>query len=305
MQVKKCGRVVNNDIFLFLRYDIMVMDQLDTRRNVSMMKYPDESLCVGKDGTMNENGDHIFNSQHFKAVFDGATPKGKRLWEGVPGDVYASRVLCEAMRNVEPSVSPSSLISYLNDVIKKCYAENGVSFEELPPEERLQVSAIIHSVHRREVWCFGDCSVKINNVLYKHTRAGDKLLSDLRAFYTELYGLKNVIETGEDPGREAILPLLKEFPVMANQAGEFGYDVINGGDICTDNIVIYHVKPGDRIVLASDGYPALFDTLEETEKYLFQLLDKDPLCIHELRGTKRLINGNQSFDDRSYISFYV
>ena len=144
-----------------------------------MMKYPDESLCIGKDGTMNENGDHIFNSQHFKAVFDGATPKGKRLWEGVHGDVYASRVLSEAMRNVESSVRPSSMISYLNDVIKKCYAENGVSFEELPPEERLQVSAIIYSVHRREVWCFGDCSVKINNVLYKHTRAGDKLLSDL------------------------------------------------------------------------------------------------------------------------------
>ena len=95
MQVKKCGRVVNNDIFLFLRYDIMVMDQLNTRRNVSMMKYPDESLCIGKDGTMNENGDHIFNSQHFKAVFDGATPKGERLWEGVPGDVYASRVFAD------------------------------------------------------------------------------------------------------------------------------------------------------------------------------------------------------------------
>lgn len=76
-------------------------------------------------------------------------------------------------------------------------------------------------------------------------------------------------------------------------------------DICTDNIVIYHVESGDRIILASDGYPALFETLEETEKYLFQLLDKDPLCIHELRGTKRLINGNKSFDDRNYISFYV
>ena len=62
---------------------------------------------------MNENGDHIFNSQHFKAVFDGATPKEKRLWEGVAGDVYASWVLSEAMRNVEPSVRPSSMISYL------------------------------------------------------------------------------------------------------------------------------------------------------------------------------------------------
>jgi hypothetical protein len=49
----------------------------------------------------------------------------------------------------------------------------------------------------------------------------------------------------------------------------------------------------------------IVSVLAETEKYLFNLLDKDPLCIHELRGTKGVINGNQSFDDRSYISFYV
>jgi glycerophosphoryl diester phosphodiesterase len=65
------------------------------------------------------------------------------------------------------------------------------------------------------------------------------------------------------------------------------------------------MKLGDRIILASDGYPELFDTLEETERYLFQMLTKDPLCIHELRGTKGVRPGNQSFDDRSYISFRV
>ena len=155
------------------------------------------------------------------------------------------------------------------------------------------------------MWSFGDCSVKINDKIYKHTRAGDKLLSDLRAFYTELYLLKHRDITDEDPGRAAILPLLKEFPSMANQAGEFGYDVINGGDISTDHIVVYPVKPGDRIILASDGYPELFDTLEETERYLFRMIEKDPLCIHELRGTKGVRLGKQSFDDRSYISFYV
>lgn len=45
----------------------------------------DESVCIGKDGTNKENGDHIYEGEHFKAVFDGATPKGKRLWDGVPG----------------------------------------------------------------------------------------------------------------------------------------------------------------------------------------------------------------------------
>ena len=270
-----------------------------------MKRLADESVCIGKDGTNKENGDHIYEGEHFKAVFDGATPKGKRLWDGVPGDVFASRVLCEAMKNADPAFCHSDIIKYLNDVIKKCYAERGVSFDELAPEERLQVSVIIYSRHRNEAWSFGDCSVKINDKIYKHTRAGDKLLSDLRAFYTELYLLKHRDITDEDPGRAAILPLLKEFPSMANQDGEFGYDVINGGDICTDHIVVYSVKPGDRIILASDGYPELFDTLEETERYLFRMIEKDPLCIHELRGTKGVGLGSQSFDDRSYISFYV
>ena len=264
-----------------------------------------ESICIGKDGTSRENGDHIFDGEYFKAVFDGATPKGKRLWNGVPGDVYASKVLCETMENIEPDVSPTDLITYLNDVVKKCYSERDILFDELIPEERLQVSAIIYSKHSSAVWSFGDCNVKINDKLYKHTRAGDQLLSDLRAFYTELYLLQNKTITDEDPGRAAILPFLKEFPSMANQDGEFGYDVINGGDIRPDNVIIYPVKAGDRIILASDGYPELFDTLEETERHLFQLLEKDPLCIHELRGTKSVKPGNQSFDDRSYISFYV
>ena len=266
---------------------------------------PDQSICIAKDGTLNENGDHIYNGKHFKAIFDGATPKGKRFWEGLPGDIYASKVLCEAMNDADPDVCATSIISYLNDVLKKCYAISGVSFDTLAPEERLQVSAIIYSSQRREVWNFGDCSVKINDTLYKHTRAGDKLLSDLRAFFTELHMIENDDIAGEDPGRTAILPILKEFPRMANHPGEFGYDVINGGDICADNVIIYPVKAGDRIILASDGYPDLFDSLEETEKNLFKLLDKDPFCINELRGTKGVRMGNQSFDDRSYISFYV
>lgn len=269
------------------------------------MKLTDESICIGKDGTCNENGDHIFDGKHFKAVFDGSTPKGERLWDGLPGDIYASRVLCDALNDADPNICAAAMITYLNDEIRNSYAANKVSFDDLPPEERLQVSAIIYSRQRREVWSFGDCSVKINDTLYKNTRAGDKLLSDMRAFFTELYMIKNDNLNGNDPGRAAILSALKEYPRMANRSGEFGYDVINGGEICPDNVIIYPVKAGDRVILASDGYPALFDTLEETENYLYLLLKRDPLCIHDLRGTKGVRPGNQSFDDRSYISFYV
>jgi len=42
--------------------------------------------------------------------------------------------------------------------------------------------------------------------------------------------------TDENPGRAAILPLLNEFPCMANKAGKFRYDVINGDDVGIDHI---------------------------------------------------------------------
>ena len=35
-------------------------------------------------------------------MFDGTTPKGKGLWKGVPGNVFASRLLCETMKNANP-----------------------------------------------------------------------------------------------------------------------------------------------------------------------------------------------------------
>lgn len=266
---------------------------------------PDESFCIGKDGVSSENGDHIYNGEHFKAVFDGATPKGERLWDGIPGDVYVSSLLAEAMKHVDPCADAGRVITYLNDVIRESYAAHNVSFDALPPEERLQASIVVYSKYRSEVWCFGDCSLKINHNFYKHTRPGDKLLSDLRAFWTQLCLMKQKPPKDDDPGREAILPFLREFPTLANQPGEYGYDVINGGKICPENVIVYPVNKGDRIILSSDGYPALLDTLAETEDHLFRMLEKDPMCINELRGTKGVKKGNQSFDDRSYISFYA
>lgn len=143
-----------------------------------MAKLTDESICIGKDGTCNENGDHIFDGKHFKAVFDGSTPKGERLWEGLPGDIYASSVLCDALNDADPNICAAAMIIYLNDKIRKSYAANRVSFDDLPPEERLQVSAIIYSRQRREVWSFGDCSVKMFLSLRYHTHRNRRSWSD-------------------------------------------------------------------------------------------------------------------------------
>ena len=58
-----------------------------------------------------------------------------------------------------------------------------------------------------------------------------------------------------------------------------------------------------EIVLASDGYPELLPTLEESERALKEILAEDPLFILRHKSTKGLQKGNNSFDDRAYIRF--
>lgn len=57
----------------------------------------------------------------------------------------------------------------------------------------------------------------------------------------------------------------------------------------------------NELVLASDGYPFLKPTLDESEAMLASQLGNDPLCMNTFKATKGLMAGNKSFDDRSYL----
>ena len=58
-------------------------------------------------------------------------------------------------------------------------------------------------------------------------------------------------------------------------------------------------------MFASDGYPKITDTLEETEQLLDYQRKTDPLNINTFKATKAFVEGNNSFDDRTYIRFEV
>lgn len=196
----------------------------------------------------------------------------------------------------------------MNDRVAQAYREAGIAFASLPPEEQLQASIVLYSVKRKEVWSFGDCKLRINARNIDHTKKIDQLLSDLRAFCIETQiaaGLPILNDDGSDYGRTQILPFLKKQMLFANTDSSFGYDVINGGTIRAEDIKVYAVKTGDHIVLASDGYPVLFDTLSECEQYLRDALREDHTCVKKLRGTKGVEIGQESYDDRCFISFVV
>ena len=105
-----------------------------------------------------------------------------------------------------------------------------------------------------------------------------------------------------DPAREVMIPTMLE--VMQNQ--NVTYAVIDGFKIPEDKVrvITLNFKPWE-IVFASDGYPRLAPTLEESEKLLAHQRETDPLNIGEFKATKAFVEGNNSFDDRTYIRFLV
>ena len=270
----------------------------------------DNTFVVAKDGVSELCGDAYVWSDDYIAVIDGATPKGEMLWDGQRGDIYVSHLVADAIAEMNPELDAEKAILHVNDVVRSAYGKHGVVFEELKPEERLQCCVLIYSKRRHQIWSFGDCMLRINEREITNINEGEQLFSTLRAFCIQIEkdrrGKDANLDELSEYGRERILPYLKEHITLANRNVPFSYDVIDGGDgIKPKHIKVYEVQKGDTVVMASDGYPRLFDTLEETEEYLHEALEEDPICIGKLKGTKGVSEGNESFDDRTYVSFRV
>ena len=174
------------------------------------------------------------------------------------------------------------------------------------PEERLCASVIIYSRLRREVWMVGDCQCLIGDNYFDNPKPYEQQLAEMRAEKVrELLAAgvpqKELLQA-HDPAREVMIPTMLE--VMQNQ--NVTYAVVDGFPIPETKV---RVIPLDfqpwEIVLASDGYPKLAPTLEESETLLAQQRHDDPLNIGTFKATKAFVEGNNSFDDRSYIRFTV
>jgi len=263
-----------------------------------------EQFIESKTGKPEDCEDGIFVGKDFIAVIDGVTTRGKKLWgkNQVTSGVYAKDVLISAMAKMKPTISAEQAIEYLTNALKNEYGNNATD----DVKERLQAVIVIYSAHHKQVWLYGDCGCLAGGKFYTQEMLTDKVTTTARSLYTNAMLLQGTSVEElliKDPGRQVIQPLLDVEGLFANTTHEFGYPVLNGVNFNLGLIQKINIKTGDKVVLATDGYPKLFDTLAETEKYLANLLKIDPLLINDFKATKRLTPGHVSFDDRSYISF--
>ena len=286
-----------------------------------------ESSIIGKK-SQEACEDGMVVTDDFIAVIDGSTSKTpKHLNPDMKNGRYAMMLISEYIR--EELKADASVDDFCQGVTayiyNKVYEKLGVE-ERLKehPEERLTASAILYSRTRNEVWMVGDCQAIIDGKLYENGKPYEEEIARKRV---------ELIKQGLSPAeaRKQIEPLL----IKAMLSGQNqNYTVIDGFPIYREGVKVVSVSDScsasesvsascsesasasesvsasgtipvssSEIVLASDGYPFLKPTLAASEAALAEQIANDPQNIRSFIATKGIVEGNKSFDDRTYIRF--
>ena len=288
------------------------------------MKIIESSIIGKKSPEACEDG--MVVTDDFIAVIDGSTSKTpKHLNPDMKNGKYAMMLISEYIR--EELKADASVDDFCQGVTayiyNKVYEKLGVE-ERLKehPEERLTASAILYSRTRNEVWMVGDCQAIIAGKLYENGKPYEEKIARKRV---------ELIAQGLSPAeaRKQIEPLLiKAMLSGQNQT----YTVIDGFPVYREGVKVVSVSDSSsvqdsvpasdsvpcsdsasasgtisvsssEIVLASDGYPFLEPTLAASEAALAEQIANDPQNIRSFIATKGIVEGNKSFDDRTYIRF--
>lgn len=288
------------------------------------MKIIESSIIGKKSPEACEDG--MVVTDDFIAVIDGSTSKTpKHLNPDMKNGRYAMMLISEYIwEELKADASVDDFCQGVTAYIyNKVYEKLGVE-ERLKehPEERLTASAILYSRTRNEVWMVGDCQAIIDGKLYENGKPYEQEIARKRV---------ELIEQGLSPAeaRKQIEPLLiKAMLSGQNQT----YTVIDGFPIYREGVKVVSVSDScsvqdsvpasdsvpcsdsasasgtipsssSELVLASDGYPFLKPTLAASEAALAEQIANDPQNIRSFIATKGIVEGNKSFDDRTYIRF--
>ena len=163
----------------------------------------------------------------------------------------------------------------------------------------------LFSKHFGEIWRVGDCKFRNGgeeNAVFWTT---EEVCAQARSMmlHSMLDGGLSIEEVMAHPDYDSIIDKLLHFEssFLCRPDNPRSFGAIIGLDVPPERIERYAAKPG-RLVVTSDGYPRLCDSLAETEAVLKGLLERDPLCIGENLQCKGLGGDRLSFDDRAFIA---
>ena len=252
--------------------------------------------------------DFLSVNDDFVTVVDGATDKTGHRIEGQTGGRFIAAAIAALMedRSAVPAYTDfTGWVAALTEGAASALARAGWP-DGIPVP---CASVVTYSRARRQVWRVGDCGFRLNGVDHVGDKEIDRITGGKRAEITRaLLSAGRTVEEllEEDPGREAIMDILRGQYVHANNAeSELCFPIVNGRPIPLGHLE-FPVEVPDRslLVLCSDGFDFPADTLAETLDAQAKSYLADPLRIgldEAKPSPKALRTGMARHDDQAYV----
>ena len=315
---------------------------ISSDREVDFMKIIESSIIGKKSPEACEDG-MVVTDDFIAVIDGSTSKTPKHLNPDMKNGRYAMMLISEYIQEeLKADASVDDFCQGVTAYIyNKVYEKLGVE-ERLKehPEERLTASAILYSRTRNEVWMVGDCQAIIDGKLYENGKPYEEKIARKRVELIE-QGLSPAEARKQiEPllikamlsGQNQTYTVIDGFPIyregvkvvsvsdsssvqgsVSSSDSSSVQDSVSSSDSCSvqdpvscsgsasasDTIP----SSSSEIVLASDGYPFLKPTLAASEAALAEQIANDPQNIHSFIATKGIVEGNKSFDDRTYIRF--
>jgi hypothetical protein len=230
------------------------------------------------------------------AVFDGVTPRGSDLDAAAAATVALVDDLVGTVQVAAADLDPMMMVERLTEVTG---AHQG--------DRRPAAGAVVFSLAARQAVVVGDGWVGVDGEARFYDHRFESVVSEARRAVTQaaLASGRSVDELRrDDPGRRAVHDLLVAEAALRNVDADGPYfcSCLDGRPVPRRHLTVVDVPVGARTLrLASDGYPVLAETWEESERALFADLEADPLRIGRHVGTKAVAPGADTFDDRTFV----
>lgn len=261
-----------------------------------------EWSCVAKGPDPAGNEDRVILGPGWFGVVDGATDKSGMRYGGRSSGVIAAEAVAECLAQAPGDQEPGLLVSDMTDALAERLERFGAD-----PNAPTRPAAVVvcFSPSQRLLLRVGDCAYHWAGSPNAPQKLIDRINAEARAALLQAL-IAGGADHGElrasDPGRQMIMPLLREQGNFQNHLDHpLGFGAIDGRPVPDRYVEVTQLEGTGDLVLASDGYPTLLPELAASEQALARALGEDPLRIGTLRGTKGIAPGAASFDDRSYL----
>ncbi|WP_235972324.1 hypothetical protein [Spirabiliibacterium falconis] len=253
--------------------------------------------------------DGLFFNEHYLAVFDGATDKSGKTYDGKKGGRVSRDIIQDVFQSLEPNTSKEDVLRKINTEYQKFYQANQEIDFEKNPLFRPTATLIWYNLDTNELVAIGDSKARIDGVEYNaDEKLVDTLNSALRVRVIKELGLSEQDIAENDLGRTYIMPLLQkqaDFQNNPNAPKAFQFWAIDGFDIPQNELRVWKFDKAPNVIeLSSDGYETYPQeaSVAAYESAVENVIKNDPMRIKH-PSTKGIKKGNYSFDDRAVLIF--